>query len=228
VVTEDDEVVVTAVGELRPGDPLRIRKYLAYAWSRDDGVHVVSEEVLAALSQARHRGWDGLLRSQREHLDAFWAAADVEVDGADDLQQALRFDLFQVLQATARTSGASVGAKGLSGSGYSGHTFWDVEGFVVPVLSLLRPRSAAALLRWRSGTLEEARGRARVLGLAGASFAWRTISGREVSAYWPASAAAMHLNADIARAFELFANVTGERWSPCGVSRCSSRRRASG
>ena len=206
---EADAIVLTAVGRLRPGTPLRIRKHLAYIWAADDGARMLAEDVRAALEQVRHRGWDGLLRAQREELDGFWAEADVEVDGAEDLQQALRFALFQVLQATACTTGTSVGAKALSGSGYSGHTFWDVEGFVVPALSLLRPRSAAALLRWRSSTLGLARERAEELGLAGASLAWRTVSGPEVSAYWPASTAAMHVNADIARGFALHANVTG-------------------
>jgi alpha,alpha-trehalose phosphorylase len=207
---DEDGVVVTVVGQLHPGTPLRIHKYLAYSWSPAGAVHDWTQQVQAALAQARHRGWTGLTTAQRAHLEAFWAVADVEVDGSPDLQQALRFAVFQVLQATACTDGTSVGAKALSGSGYSGHTFWDVEGFVVPMLNLLRPRSAAALLRWRAGTLALARRRAEQLGLAGASFAWRTISGPEVSAYWPASTAAMHVNADIARAFELYANVTGE------------------
>ncbi|GMA40232.1 glycosyl hydrolase family 65 protein [Mobilicoccus caccae] len=106
--------------------------------------------------------------------------------------------------------GCPLGAKGLTGTGYSGHTFWDVEGFVLPVLTLLRPDAAARLLRWRASSLDDARERAAVLDVQGATFAWRTISGREVSAYWPASTAAMHVNADIARACDHYANVTGE------------------
>lgn len=210
VEAAEDAIVWTAVGSLQPGSPVRICKDVAYAWSPVDSPHALAEDVRSALAQAGYRGWDGLAAAQRERLDAFWAVADVEVDGAADLQQALRFGLFQLLQATACNPQAPLGAKALTGSGYSGHTFWDVEGFVVPTLSLLWPRSAATLLRWRAGTLDIARRRAEELGLAGASFAWRTITGDEASAYWPASTAAMHVNADIARAVQLYANVTGE------------------
>jgi alpha,alpha-trehalose phosphorylase len=140
----------------------------------------------------------------------------VEIDSDPELQLAIRFDLFQLLQAAACVSRAPVGAKGLTGGGYSGHTFWDVEGFVLPALTLLRPRDAARLLQWRSSTLDRARDRAQVLDLGGASFPWRTIDGHETSAYWPASTAAMHVNADIARAFRWWADVTGEDLTTVG------------
>jgi trehalose/maltose hydrolase-like predicted phosphorylase len=162
------------------------------------------------VSSASDLGWEGLLARQRSALDELWATADVEVDGDPELQQALRYTVFQLSGSAACISEAPVGAKGLTGSGYSGHTFWDVEGFLVPALTLLRPDAASRLLRWRSATLDLARERAGTLGLEGACFPWRTISGRETSAYWPASTAAMHVNADIARAYWLHQNVTGE------------------
>jgi trehalose/maltose hydrolase-like predicted phosphorylase len=184
--------------------------------STDDPSVDLQERALAGLDGARRRGWDGLLADQRSELDEFWDGADVELDSDPELQLAVRFDLFQLLQSAACVSGAPVGAKGLTGGGYSGHTFWDIEGFVLPALALLRPLDAARLLRWRSSTLDRARERAGVLGLAGASFPWRTIDGHEVSAYWPASTAAMHVNADIARAFCWYADVTGEDLTTVG------------
>ncbi|WP_409332564.1 glycoside hydrolase family 65 protein [Trujillonella humicola] len=208
--TADDEHVVTTVAaHLRAGETLAVVKVAGYGWSYDAGSDSVLGEASAAVASALDLGWEGLLTAQRAVLDELWATADVEVDGDPELQQALRYAVFQLCCSAAGISGAPVGAKGLTGRGYSGHTFWDVEGFVVPALTLLRPRSAAELLRWRSATLDLARERARTLGMAGASFPWRTISGREVSAYWPASTAALHVNADIARAFWLYRNVTG-------------------
>ncbi|WP_226344664.1 glycoside hydrolase family 65 protein [Agilicoccus flavus] len=210
---DDDRVTTTISADLEAGDRLVLTKYLAHVradGSGDTTPETLRERALAALEGHRARGLDALLASQRDHLDRFWAECDVEVDGDDELQLALRYALFQLHGSAACTTGAPVGAKGLTGSGYSGHTFWDIEGFVLPALTLLRPDSAARLLRWRAGTLDQARDRARVLDLAGASFAWRTISGTEVSAYWPASTAAMHVNADIARAFDHWTNVTGE------------------
>ena len=205
---DEQHVVTTVAADLRPGEGLTVVKVVGYSWSHDAGSDSVLAEASAAVSSAFDLGWEGLLAGQRAALDELWATADVEVDGDPELQQALRYTVFQLISSASCISGAPVGAKGLTGIGYSGHTFWDVEGFVVPALTLLRPDAAARLLRWRAATLDLARERAGTLGLAGACFAWRTISGREVSAYWPASTAAMHVNADIARAFWLYQNVT--------------------
>ncbi|MGY1739886.1 MULTISPECIES: glycoside hydrolase family 65 protein [unclassified Blastococcus] len=207
---DPDHVVTTVAADLRPGEHLTLVKVVGYSWSHDHAADSLLAEASAAVASALDRGFEGLLAGQRAVLDDLWATADVEVDGDPELQQALRYTVFQLFCSAACISAAPVGAKGLTGRGYSGHTFWDVEGFVVPALTLLRPNAAARLLRWRSATLDLARERARTLGLAGAAFPWRTISGREVSAYWPASTAAVHLDADVARAFWLYQNVTGE------------------
>ncbi len=212
VHTDADEhrVVTTVAADLRAGGALTITKVVAHTWSRESAAESLVGEASAAVASALDLGWEGLLAAQCVVLDELWATADVEVDGDPELQQALRYDVFQLFCSAACIVNAPVGAKGLTGMGYSGHTFWDVEGFVVPALTLLRPEAAARLLRWRSGTLDSARERARTLGRAGAAFAWRTISGPEVSAYWPASTAAMHVNADVSRAFWLYQDVTGE------------------
>ncbi|MPV35843.1 glycoside hydrolase family 65 protein [Georgenia subflava] len=200
----------TVVTHLRPGDKLRVVKYLAYGWSAARSATALRDQVAAALTSARYAGWSALRRAQREYLDDFWMAADVELDGDAVLQQAVRFGLFHVLQAGARNEGRAIGAKGLTGTGYNGHTFWDVEGFVLPVLALTVPEAAAHLLRWRAATLPAARERAATLGLSGATFPWRTIDGAETSAYWPAGTAGFHINADIVRAFEIYRQVTGD------------------
>ncbi|WP_114559862.1 glycoside hydrolase family 65 protein [Desertihabitans aurantiacus] len=206
---DPDHVITTVAADLGAGESLTIVKAVGYSWSTSADADSVMAEACASVRSALDLGWDGLATAQRQVLDELWARADVEVDGDPELQQALRYAVFQLFCSAACISRAPVGAKGLTGSGYSGHTFWDIEGFVLPALSLLRPDTAARLLQWRAGTLDEARARARVLDLEGATFAWRTISGAEVSAYWPASTAAMHVNADIARAFWLHQNVTG-------------------
>src|SRR5204862_1372680 len=140
-------------------------------------------EVVAALAEARHTGWDGLVAGQRAYLDEFWAGADVELDGDTELQQAVHFALFHTLQAGARAERRAIASKGLTGPGYDGHTFWDTEGFVLPLLTYTVPKAAADALRWRQSTLDLARERARALELRGAVFPWRTIRGQECSAY---------------------------------------------
>ena len=134
----------------------------------------------------------------------------MEVEGDADIQQAVRFGLFHVLQASARAERRAIPGKGLTGNGYDGHAFWDTEGYVLPVLTYTKPSAAADALRWRATTLELSKERAAQLDLKGAAFPWRTIRGEECSAYWPAGTAAWHVNADIAMAFERYRLVTGD------------------
>jgi alpha,alpha-trehalose phosphorylase len=181
------------------------------------------DQVGAALTSARYAGWEGLVREQRQYLDGFWDAADVQLDGDPEIQQAVRFALFHVLQAGARAENRSIPAKGLSGPGYDGHTFWDTEMFMVPALTYTQPAVVTHVLRWRHSTLDLARERAHTLGLRGAAFPWRTVRGQECSAYWPAGTAAFHNNAAIADAVIRYVNATATR-SSTGTSgwNCSS------
>ena len=200
----------TVICQLQPGESLRVVKYLAYGWSSLRSETAIRDQVAAALASARFSGWDGLTNQQAEFLDDFWDGADVEVQGHPELQQAVRFALFHILQAGARAERRAIPSKGLTGAGYDGHTFWDTEGFVLPVLTYTMPGSAADALRWRHSILPLARERAEVLGLRGAAFPWRTIRGQECSGYWPAGTAAFHINADIAEAVMRYHRATGD------------------
>jgi alpha,alpha-trehalose phosphorylase len=151
---------VTVAADLGPDERLRIVKFVAYAWSSRRSEPALRDEAVAALVEARHTGWDGLVAQQREYLDEFWDRADVELDGDTELQQAVRFALFHTLQAGARTERRAIPAKGLTGPGYDGHTFWDTERFVLPVLTYAAPHAAGDALRWRHSTLDLARERA--------------------------------------------------------------------
>ncbi|MFB4316128.1 glycoside hydrolase family 65 protein [Actinomadura sp. 21ATH] len=199
---------VTVATELEPGQRLRIVKYIAYGWSSRRSRPALHDQVVGALAAARHTGWDGLLEQQSEYLHDFWRGADVEVDGDAEIQQAVRFGLFHVLQAGARAERRMIPAKGLTGPGYDGHTFWDTETFVLPVLTYTHPAAAADVLAWRHMTLPMACERARQLGLSGSAFPWRTIRGQECSGYWPAGTAAFHINADIADAVVRYVDAT--------------------
>ncbi len=196
----EDLARVTVTADLQPGQRLRVLKLLAYGWSSERSSAALRDQVSAALAEARHTGWEGLLAGQREYLDDFWDRGDVELDGDAELQQAVRFALFHTLQAGARGERRAIAAKGLTGPGYDGHAFWDTETFVLPVLTYTAPHAVSDALRWRHATLEMARERAKLLGFEGAAFPWRTIDGQECSSYWPAGTAAFHIAADIADA----------------------------
>jgi alpha,alpha-trehalose phosphorylase len=205
----EDSARLTVIAELIPGQKLRLVKLVAYGWSAERSVPALRDQTAAAVAAARHSGWEGMQSEQRAYLDEFWDRADVHIDGDPEIQQAVRFAVFQVLQAGARAEGRAIPAKGLTGPGYDGHAFWDTDSFVVPVLTYTLPTAAADALKWRHSMLPQARARAEQLGLNGAAFPWRTIAGEECSAYWPAGTAAFHVTADVADAVVRFQHVAG-------------------
>lgn len=208
--SEPDLARVTISTVLQPGQKLTVIKFLAYGWSSVRSTPALRDQVDAALAAAKSTGWDELLRSQRAYLDDIWNRADVEIEGDPQLQQAVRYALFQVLQAGARAEQRAIAAKGLTGRGYDGHTFWDMETYVLPVLTYTLPHAARDALRWRHSTLDLARDRARELRLKGVALPWRTIRGEECSGYWPAGTAAFHVNADVADAVRRYIAATGD------------------
>jgi alpha,alpha-trehalose phosphorylase len=201
--------VVTIAAELAPGQVLRLEKALAYHWG-PAGAAGLGGAVHGTLDRATGRGYARVARMHADRVAAFWRRADVEVHGAPDVQAAVRFNLFGLLQATAGTDGLGVPAKGVTGRGYEGHYFWDTEIYVVPALVHLMPERARALLEARCEMLPEARRRARELGHRGALFPWRTINGADASAWYAAGTAQYHINADVAYALHVYGRVTGD------------------
>src|SRR5207302_21825 len=152
---------------LEPGKSLKLHKMVAYGWSSERSAPALRDQVDGALASAKWHGWDAICADQKAYLDDFWGRADVEMEGDGELQQALRFAMFHVLQSAARAEGRAVPAKGLTGPGYDGHTFWDAESFVLRALTYTTPSAVRDALTWRQSILPLARDRARVLGLGG-------------------------------------------------------------
>ena len=101
-------------------------------------------------------------------------------------------------------------AKGLTGRGYDGHTFWDMETYVLPLLTHAAPAAARDVLRWRHSTLELAAPSARRVAAAGRGVPVEDDPGEECSGYWPAGTAAFHINSDIAEAVRRYVASTGD------------------
>lgn len=198
------------------GSAVRIVKYAAYHTSRSSPAAELAERCRRTLDDAREDGASRLFDEQRAWLDGFWARSDVEIPGQPELEQAVRFNLFQVAQAGARAEGHGIPAKGLTGTGYSGHYFWDAEVYVLPFWTYTTPGVARSALRFRYTLLDHARRRARELNVAGALFPWRTIDGHEASANYAQGTAQYHIDADIAYAITRYVDATGDRdflWS---------------
>ncbi|MGY1668992.1 glycoside hydrolase family 65 protein [Geodermatophilus sp. SYSU D00710] len=206
----EDLARYTLAARLPQGSTLKLVKYLSYGWSSRRSAAALRDQVEGALATAKLAGFERLLREQKEVLDSHWSLADVEIEGDDELQQAVRVGVFHLLQASLRAERQPIPAKGLTGPGYDGHTFWDTETYVLPVLTYIAPDAVRDALRWRHSTLDLARERARELGRRGAAFPWRTIRGEETSGYWPAGTAAFHINADIADAVVRYVHASGD------------------
>jgi trehalose/maltose hydrolase-like predicted phosphorylase len=140
------------------------------------------EVAQAALDDAAQAGFERLLREHREAWASRWQEADVVVEGDHELQKAIRFALFHLMASVGDRDEAAVGARGLSGTAYSGHVFWDSDVFVLPFLAATHPASARAMLEYRVRRLPAARAAARAIGRVGARFAWESAaSGRDVT-----------------------------------------------
>jgi alpha,alpha-trehalose phosphorylase len=212
VVARHDDDLAKAVYrvEAKEGRPLRLDKFVAYHSSRGVPVRELSDRCDRTLDRAAHNGVEHYWEEQRSWYDEFWANSDVEVEGDPSTQQAIRFNLFQLAQASGRSDGQGVPAKGVSGSGYEGHYFWDTEIYVTPFLTYTQPHIARNVLHFRNRMLPAARERARELAERGALFPWRTINGEEASAYYAAGTAQFHINADIAYALSKYIDATGD------------------
>src|SRR5437899_4776385 len=205
-----DHARLTITATLKRGQRLKVVKFVAYAWSSLRSAPALRSQVDGTLTTAMSHGWRTLVAAQERYLADYWSGADIEIKGDPGVQQAVRFALFHVLQSAARAEQRAIPAKGLTGPGYSGHTFWDTETFVLQALTYTAPYAAADVLRWRFSILDLARGRARDLGFKGAAFPSRTIRGEECSGYWPASTAPFPVNAAIADAVPRYVSATGD------------------
>ena len=204
------EVLLTA--DALPGVPIRITKYATYQTSRSIPVPELVDRCRLTLDRAVRDGFDVLAAAQRANLDRFWDRADVVLRTRLNpvrQQQAVRWNLYQIGQASWRAEGAGVPEKGLTGQAYEGHYFWDTEVYVLPFLSYTQPRIARNLLRFRHSMLGRARERAAQMSQRGALYPWRTINGEEASSNFQQGTAQYHINADIAYAVMRYSNVQG-------------------
>lgn len=191
-----------------PAGDIVLVKFLSYQQGKD--MDAAMALCNADLTAAIKRGFDSLKKDQIRYLRDFWHKSDVKFPGNEELQKVLRLNLFHLVQSAGKNGETSIAAKGLSGDGYDGHYFWDSEIYIVPFFRFTSPEIARALLSYRFTILDKARERAHELSHKGALFPWRTINGREASAYFPAGTAQFHINADIAYSINKYLESTDD------------------
>jgi alpha,alpha-trehalose phosphorylase len=193
-----------------PGDPIKITKLVSYHSSIGVPAVELADRCSRTLERAEVDGIEQVVDDQRAWLDEFWTSADIELHGDDRAQQALRWNLYHLAQASARTQEQGIAAKGVTGGGYDGHYFWDTEVYVAPFLAYTMPEAARKVVRFRWQLLDAARQRAREMSQVGALYPWRTINGEEASAYYAAGTAQYHINAAVVLALRRYLEASGD------------------
>lgn len=206
---EKHQVCVSARFNIRPGDRVRIVKYTVVR----DSIRCKNcmEESGKVLDEVLARGIGFYYEKQKAFLKKYWENAELEIDGDEDLNASVSFNMYQLLQSAGTDGFSSIAAKGLSGEGYEGHYFWDTEMYMLPYFVLTDPEIAKGLLNYRYTILPKAKENAMLLGhQKGVLYPWRTITGRECSGYYPSGTAQYHINGDIAYAVILYYYATGD------------------
>lgn len=168
---------------VQPGDVISGVKHVVMYTSREVLDPVESSRSVCDFSAF---DFDKQLERSTEVWQDLWSRSNVTIEGDDEVDRALRYNLFQILIAAPRhDETVSIGAKTLSGYGYHGHVFWDTEIFLMPFLIFTQPKIARNLLMYRYHTLPGARKKAAENGFAGVMFAWESAStGEEVTPRW--------------------------------------------
>ncbi|WP_026043599.1 glycoside hydrolase family 65 protein [Treponema primitia] len=196
----------SAIGK---GETLTLHKYSIFC----DSIRNADcrQTAAAELKNVRAVDVETLYREQRDYLADYWEQALLEIDGDDELECAVQYNLYQLIQSVGKDKHSNIAAKGLSGEGYEGHFFWDTEMYIQPFFTLTNPDITRTLISYRYATLHEARKNARLLGHGqGALYPWRTIMGRECSGYFPSGSAQYHINGDIAWSVVLYYLASGD------------------
>ncbi|MCB0906177.1 MAG: glycoside hydrolase family 65 protein [Nocardioidaceae bacterium] len=208
-ISEDEGKMIYRL-QLEAGQTVTLTKVVSVHTATWVPARELIDRAERTLDRAAEEGLEEQFAAQRAWLDGFWARADVELPGQPELQQAARWNLFQIIQAAGRAENQGIPAKGLTGSGYGGHYFWDSEIYVMPFLTYTSPDAARNALRFRYLMLPAARRRAREVSQRGALFPWRTINGEEASAYYAAGTAQYHIDADVAYALSQYVGASGD------------------
>ena len=207
--------------DVLPGDEIKGVKHVTIFTSRDETDPVGAAKT--AVSEISGRSFEDCLSDSESEWRSLWDRSNVTIEGDDLADNALRYNLFQILAAAPRhDESVSIGAKTLSGYGYRGHVFWDTEIFILPFLIFTQPEIARKLLMYRYHTLPGARRKAKQNGFKGAMYAWESAgTGDEVTPTWVVGPGGeliriwcgdieQHITADIAYGIKQYWQVTGD------------------
>ena len=210
MIREEGGALITRLRiPVKQNEKITVVKYAAFSDSIRESDP--KAKVMQVLSDAMNRPLPELYELQKKYLTGFFERSRMEIEGDSELEDAVSFNMYELLCAAPHDAHSSIAAKGLSGEGYEGHFFWDTEMYVVPFFLLTDPSLAKNILSFRYQTLPQARENAALLGhKSGALYPWRTITGVECSGYFPSGSAAYHINGAVAYAVIQYYLTTGD------------------
>lgn len=159
--------------ELEAGTECHLHRIVSVFTSRDGATPF--ENSMRHLREVVPRGIASAVSAHVSEWETCWQTADIELEGDDTLQRALRFAAYHLISAANPDDNrVSIGARALSGPGYKGHVFWDTETYMVPFFIHTHPPAARALLEYRYHTLDAACRKALAAGFRGAMYPWES------------------------------------------------------
>lgn len=196
-IVDDHNALCQLSTSAQRGHSIKFIKYATFCDSirYDDEKNQAVKELDRALTVSLEE----LYEKQSHYLKNYWSNCYIEIIGDDELNMAMHYNLFQLIQSVGKDPHSNIAPKGLSGEGYEGHYFWDTEMYIEPYFTITNPDITKNLIGYRYSTLAMAKEHAKSLGhQKGALYPWRTIMGKECSGYFPAGSAQYHINGDIA------------------------------
>ncbi|WP_374285149.1 glycoside hydrolase family 65 protein [Lactococcus sp.] len=210
----ENGAVVDTLEEILPfSETLTLEKRVLVLTSRDyDSLSAMTDAAVALSDSLSEVSYQELFDAQTEAWAARWELADVQIDGSDEAQQGIRFNLFQLFSTYyGEDERLNIGPKGFTGEKYGGATYWDTEAYAVPLYLALADTSVTKnLLKYRHNQLPQAQHNARQQGLAGALYPMVTFTGVECHNEWEITFEEIHRNGAIAYAIYNYTNYTGD------------------
>ena len=193
--------------------PETFEKRVIVTTSRDyQGLEAVKAAGRALSEKIAGVAFETLLDAHKAGWLHRWEIADVVIEGSDEAQQGIRFNLFQLFSTYyGEDARLNIGPKGFTGEKYGGATYWDTEAYAVPLyLALAEPEVTRNLLQYRRNQLPQAQHNAREQGLAGALYPMVTFTGIECHNEWEITFEEIHRNGAIPYAIYNYTNYTGD------------------
>ena len=193
--------------------PETFEKRVIVTTSRDyQGLEAVKAAGRALSEKIAGVAFETLLEAHKAGWLHRWEIADVVIEGSDEAQQGIRFNLFQLFSTYyGEDARLNIGPKGFTGEKYGGATYWDTEAYAVPLyLALAEPEVTRNLLQYRRNQLPQAQHNAREQGLAGALYPMVTFTGIECHNEWEITFEEIHRNGAIPYAIYNYTNYTGD------------------